>query len=732
VTAETKPFSFPEGYFRDPKNLLVDKSLRDYVRIFEAHKNERPGGKLAAADVAEIMRLAESLGVVHSTEIAYIRELIKTRPQYFLDAAQVELLTQFADTHEVRNQAMKEDFVEDIIDIAPIQLFRLPAGMDFIRKARALAAAVKANEAFNKSHGTYDVNLVQQVDTLAAELRTDVEGFTLSDVDKPGREPHETFWRDVHNLLMRTGGKTDHESKWKDNKWTNWNRDVVIYPQRYEQPQNFEALRSLFKLEGPLRLVGGGHAFNNAASMGGDQNRPVGTLVTLDNYRLENGKIWERVQDARAKYHVSEDQAKRVVRVSAGMRLRDFTKTMFGEGMALPVAGSTDAQSLAGLIATDLHSTGHTACFLSQQLLEVTVLNGNGERVSFIKDEAIDRGRPGRWTWTPPGATQPQKLSWLPVSGAIGTAGAVCEIVLKLDAKYHMRKREVFVPRDWAEANIERLIDPAETDPLFAYDHVSFYYAGGGRNPIKTIRMNAWKRTADPISKDMNELKTVREIFDLVGSGFAPKYLLDASGKQSPLPGQAPRPDDDRGLTTLNNRAALVFPAYAAFARKLFFQHDEIEVGIPMGLKADGKPNCDVFRAALADTLHLLREEEFATIIEVRFTSDVSEGMLGPGTNGPVCYLELATPFGDLSKARIVEVYHLFDRLMREKYGARPHLGKKTTAGYGDMAALYGDLWEEFQTVRHAMDPDNKFLPADNALLTAIFRKPGTTVRSAP
>jgi FAD/FMN-containing dehydrogenase len=649
----------------------------------------------------------------------------------FQNASQIEQLQRFADTHHARNQAIKEDFVEEILDFAPIEQFRSPAGMDLIIQARALSAAVKASEAFFKENGAYDTTLVEKVNSIAGGLRKHVDGLTLSDVDEPGREAHETFWRDVRNMLLRTVRKTDHESEWKDGKWTNWNRDVSVYPEQYQQPENFAALQALVQKDGALRMVAGGHGFNHASSMGGNRNRPIGTLVTLDSYRLDGGTLWRKVEDAAARYHVSDEEARRVVRVSAGMRLRDFTRAMWNEGMALPVAGSTDAQSLGGLIATDLHSTGHTAGFLSQQLLELNVLSGKGDRVTFFKDESVARGEPGRWNWTPPGKNAPEKLRWLPVSGAIGTAGIVCEVVLKLDAKYNMRKLELFVPRDWAEAHIERLIDPAESDPVFAHDHVSFYYAGGGSGPIRTVRMNAWKRTPDPVSKDVEAAKSIREIFDLVGSGFLPKYLLQSAQKQSPIPGQPPRPDDDRWLTTLNSKPALVFPAYAAFARKLFFQHDEIEVGIPMGRTPRGKPNCDVFRSAIEDTLRLLKEEEFETIIEIRFTADVSEGMLGPGTGGPVCYIELATPFGDLSKARIVQVYHLFDKMMRDKYRARPHLGKKTTAGYRDMAALYGPVWTDFQAVRQAMDPENKFVPPDNTLLAGMFISPGAAARTA-
>ncbi len=58
----------------------------------------------------------------------------------------------------------------------------------------------------------------------------------------------------------------------------------------------------------------------------------------------------------------------------------------------------------------------------------------------------------------------------------------------------------------------------------------------------------------------------------------------------------------------------------------------------------NGKPDCGVFRTIIGEVQDLLAKEEFPSIIEVRFTPDVSEGILGPGTGGPTCYIELATP----------------------------------------------------------------------------------------
>jgi hypothetical protein len=716
-------FPFPNGYETDLKKKLRAESIKDYVAIFEKRRGERPDGKLADADVQEIMRLAEDLDYVDVTEIDYIRHLVGKHPEYIRpeDTGRLEA---FAGAHSKLNDARNDPLVETIVRAVPLDLFRQPGGLDFLKKAAALATAMRESDAHYEKHGVYDNALVVLVNDAAKALGEIVAGFTLTDIDKPGRAARLAYLRDIGNFLLRLGGaKTEHESKFSDGKWVNWNREVEVFPARYEPPLNQAALAALVAATGPLRMVAGGHAFNISSSMGGVKSEAIGTLVTLDRYHLAGGSQWERVSDAQAKYKVSPEQSERVVRVAAGMRLRDFGEAMWEAKMALPVAGSTDAQSLGGLVATDLHSTGIEAGFLSQQILEVKALASTGDVLTFTKDESIARGTPGRWHYESPtfGARMLRKL---PVSGALGTAGIVFEIVLKLDAAFNMEKSARFVPREWAEANIGRLLDPDEKDPLFDYDHVSLYYPGGGGGDIQTVRLNSWKRTEKPVSEGADEIKTIRELFDHVGSAFLPEYLIRLGRRPVNAPGTAPGPNDDDTLVTLNKRGPEVLPANKAFARKLFFQHDEIEVGIPLPV-VDGKPDYQVFRDAIGAVQDLLAEEEFPTIIEVRFTPDVSEGILGPGTGGPTCYIELATPLGQFSRARIVEVYLEFDRMLRAKYKARPHLGKKTTATFEDMAKLHGQDWEDFLKVRRDADPSDKFLPRQNPLLAQIFKPEG-------
>jgi hypothetical protein len=386
--------------------------------------------------------------------------------------------------------------------------------------------------------------------------------------------------------------------------------------------------------------------------------------------------------------------------------------------MALPVQGSTDAQSIGGLLATDLHSTGPKAGFLSQQTLEVVSLDHEGRPHRFKRDEAVPHGQPGRWSWRQPDGTT-RALNKLPPAGGIGMTGVVVEAVLQLVPAFAFVKDEQWVPRTWAESNIERLLDPAETNPLFAYDHVSFYYAGGFGPGIKSVQLNTWKRTNRKPAANALKVKRQRELLDHFGSAFFPNALLNLAKQTAPDP--VTKKGGHSTLQSLNGRPRQVLQANHAFARKLYFQHDEIEAGIPLPLLPNGRPDYGVFRQAIRATQQMLAEEEVKTVIEVRFTPDASEAMLGPGAGGPTCFIELATSMAMYSRERIVQVFQNFDKLLRNQFGALPHLGKKTSVNAAEMAALYGSNWVTFNEVREAVDPVGKFRPAGNEFLQRLF-----------
>lgn len=699
--------------------------MGEYLRVFIQRRNERPDRQFADVDVTEFMRRAENLDKVAEIEIKFISsELLRKRPELFRHEAQKARFRIFIQNHRLRNAAAKaDDLVESIVRIPPISYFRNAEGGDLILRSQELSQALTDARQFYVDHGSDDPARVAVVNTASDEVARLLEGFSLSDVDQRDRAAREAKRRDIANFFRRMTGEVDHEAKWFQNRgqWMNWNRDIGVFPQQYigAAGLTLQDVKNAVAANDPVRVVAGGHAFNTSLDTGGTASQPEGVLITLDNLTPPSGQAVELVPKAVAEADYGLTDGSHVFRVSAGLRLREFTRLAWDAGAALPVAGSTDAQSIGGLIATDLHSTGRSNGFLSERLVEVTVLDHQGLAHRFRRDDQVVHGDLGRWVWQRPDLSV-ESLRRLPVSGALGMTGVAVEAVLKLDPAFAFEKEETYVPRSWFDQNVARLLDLAETDPLFNYDHVSLYLAGGvDPSKIRTVRLNTWKHTAQQPPPNALQEQRQRELLDHVGSAFLPNTILGHCQLRAAVPGSGD--SSHSTLESLNNRPAQVLQANHAFARKLYFQHDEIELGIPLADTPGGAPDYRRYKNALKAVLQMLHREEFPSIIEVRFTPNVSEAMLGPGARSATCYIELATSMTLYSRERIVQVYDRFDRLLRDDFGARPHLGKKTSADAPALSALFPEDWAAFNHVRNTIDPGGKFKPAKNELLNRLF-----------
>ena len=717
--------SFPFPSSPPLERYVGAEALKTYLDTFFNRQGDRPGRKFADADITEFLRLAEHLGKVTDDEMHYIRKtLLEQHVDLFKNEAQKARFRIFLQNHGRRNDlSEQDDFLKEVLRVAPISYFRDAEAFRMMDSAVALRDALFEARKFYVEHASDSPALVARVNDLSDKLAVFIEDFSLSDVDDSGREGREARRRNLANYFRRMNGEVDHEAKWDEESgtWRNWNREISIYPKSYigeDFPRTPVQVGEEIATHDPIRVVAGGHAFNTSSDTGGEKGARVGFLITLDKLVLEPGRPWKRIPPQQAQDDYGLADGEHVVRVSAGMRLRALTAAMWDEGMALPVAGSTDAQSIGGLIATDLHSTGRSAGFLSQQLLEVVALDAQGRPHTFRRDDGVAHGMEGRWIWSGPNGVE--ALRKLPPAGGIGMTGVVVEAVVKLEPAFNFEKQERFIDRRLLEASMEEFLRVTDPKPDFDYPHVSMYYTGGfGADRIQSVQLNTWRRTADIQPPDALRIKRERELFDHVGSAFFPQQLFGLAQHEAPS-----FPDNLGGhdiLRSLSGRDKQVLQANYAFARKLYFQHDEIESGIALPLLADGTPSCDRFRAAIKRTQELLKEEEIETIIEVRFTPDTSEAMLGPGTGGATCYIELATSMALYSRDRIVQAFHEFDTMLRQEFQARPHLGKKTSVTAADMATAYGDDWETFNRIRQIIDPGGKFLPAKNELLQRLF-----------
>jgi FAD/FMN-containing dehydrogenase len=452
--------------------------------------------------------------------------------------------------------------------------------------------------------------------------------------------------RTAHTWAMNTlytaayvasgGRRTVHEGRYQPwrSTWTNWSRTFEAQPHRFETPTTEAGICRLVREASKLRVVGSGHSFNASPLS-------AGTMMSLDRYNQV----------------LSIDTERRVVHVQAGIRLRDLTKRLAEVGLAFPVLGSTDAQSIAGLIATDLHGTGRDHGFLSEQILSLRIVDASGVARTYRRGSDVFHA----------------------AIGAIGTCGVVTEVEIQCVPAYNLAKSLRMVDRGWVRENIDEIIA--------TNDHVSFYYIAGV--DTKSVRMNLWNRTAQAPSSALALKKMVYELIDMAVSGYllGLSRLLDVADVFAALGALFFKATMDGRVT--------VYPSAMGFARKLYYHHDEIEYGVPY----------ESHRECLDDVLALLRQRRFVTIVEVRFTPDTSGALIGPGAGRRTCFIELAPSLSVDNADIFAEVETIFAR-----YGGRPHLGKKTGATSATMAEVYRERWERFCEVRRRQDPNEKFL----------------------
>ena len=404
-------------------------------------------------------------------------------------------------------------------------------------------------------------------------------------------------------------------------------------------PETEEALCEAVAGAERLRVVGGGHSFNAGPLC--DQ-----TMVSLD--------ALDKV------LHL--DPEARIARVQGGIRLRDLNRILWEHGLGLPVLGSTDTQSIAGLVSTDLHGTGRDHGFLSERIRSLRVVDARGEARTARPDDPLFHA----------------------AIGAIGTCGVICEVELQLDPAFYLAKDSLMVDRRDSEACIEAL--------LAANDHVSFYYVGGGEH-VDAVRVHTWNRVPGPPTEDWARKKTRMELQDFALSALLPggAELLVSMDEDAPL-SDALAPD-----------TRLVLPGSVGFGRHLFYRHDEIEYGVPF----------EAYRNCLGEVMDLLQERDFLSIVEVRFTPDRSQALLGPGVGRRTAYIELATPLSQDTASLYPEVEEIFLR-----HGGQPHLGKKTTLSAHGLRQVFGERFEAFQAQRRQQDPEGTFL---NAFTSRLF-----------
>jgi D-arabinono-1,4-lactone oxidase/FAD binding domain len=425
----------------------------------------------------------------------------------------------------------------------------------------------------------------------------------------------------------------------------NWAGRFRYVPIMYVAPSEEEEIRWAVRNAAKVRVFGAGHSFNEG-------NVSDQLLISLDNY---SGLV-------------SKDLANNQITVRGGTRVRDVVKLLAQDGLAFAALPSHDAQSIAGILSTDVHGTGRDWGFVSSSVVRLKVLDGNG--AISVCDPADDLFKA--------------------VIGGIGAVGIILEVTVQGVPRFNLSQRVEI--RDLAE--VRRGVDTL----VATNDHFSLYLF-----PFTDqCQVNTWNRTDLPHSPAADVREFANISLDALLAAWAGNLL--AYVKLLPLSRRWSR------LSYLVRRGSnLVLASDCAYNRTIYHLHQELEFTVPYEATF-----------GVCDSLIKLYEELYSlglpyTLFEVRFTPEGHDRtLIGAGRERRSAWIDIICTDSDGFEAYYAAAVQLIKEL-----GGRPHLGKHCKGFDAEyLQKLHGQYFETFRRVMVQHDPAAKF---SNAFTERLF-----------
>jgi hypothetical protein len=436
----------------------------------------------------------------------------------------------------------------------------------------------------------------------------------------------------------------------------NWAGRFRYTPIMYAEPSTEEEIVGAVRNSAKVRVFGAGHSFNKG-------NVSEQLLVSLDNY---SGLV-------------SKDLANSQITVRGGTRVRDVVKLLAQDGLAFAALPSHDAQSIAGILSTDVHGTGRDWGFVSSSVVRLRLLDGNGAII--VCDPADDLFKAA--------------------IGGVGAAGIILEVTVQGVPRFNINQRVDICDLD----EVRRCLDTL----VATNDHFSLYLF-----PFTDqCQVNMWNRTDQPHSPyaDLREFANIS--LDALLAAWVGNLL--AYAKLLPLSRHWSR------LSYLVRRGSnLVLESDCAYNRTIYHLHQELEFTVPY------KTTFDV-----CDRLVKLYEDLYSaglpyTLFEVRFTpAGHDRTLIGAGRERRSTWIDIVCSDSDGFEAYYAAAVQLIKEL-----GGRPHLGKYSKGFDVEyLQKLHGEYFETFQRVMVQHDPAGKF---SNAFTKRLFGPNASLTDTSP
>jgi L-gulono-1,4-lactone dehydrogenase len=444
------------------------------------------------------------------------------------------------------------------------------------------------------------------------------------------------------------------EGRVRGGVFKNWARRFRYRPQRIVRPTTEEEIVELVKSSRSLRVFGSGHSFNNGVVS--DE-----TLVSLDDY---TGLI--------CKY-----PDKNQIAVRGGTRVRDVVKLLSDEGLAFEALPSHDAQSIAGILSTDVHGTGKIYGteeekwgFVSESVVSLKLIDGRGQ----IHE------------------CEPSDDLFKAAIGGIGAVGIITEVVVQGVPRFNVEQKVEMQPISYVKENLDKL--------LRANHHFSLYlFPFASRCQVNTWNRKEKCQTIVGRFLESIELSTghLIEFVRISTDALAAAWIGNFFAYTGCLP------QSERTYGGIRGGSDLLLESNKGFNRTIYHLHQELEFTVPF---EDTFEACEHFIELYEKLYKELQPSGLPyALLEVRFTPEHDRTLIGAGRGGPSAWIDLVC-----NDSQGFEKYYVEAEKLMKEIGARPHLGKFCESfNKADMGRLHGDDFTMFLELVEERDPDGKF-----------------------
>lgn len=412
----------------------------------------------------------------------------------------------------------------------------------------------------------------------------------------------------------------------------NWAGRFSYAPRKFVRPTTEREIVELTRNSNSVRVFGSGHSFNSGVVS-------EETLVSLDDY---SGTLWK------------EPETRRIA-VKGGTRVRDIVRSLLDEGLAFSALPSHDAQSIAGILSTDVHGTGRDWGFVSESIERLKLIDGKGNVYECSPSDDLFKA----------------------AVGGIGAVGIISEIVVQGVERFNVEQNVRTENVSFVEENLERL--------LSQNDHLSLYLF-----PFTDkCRVNTWNRTREKQSAFGDLREFIRISVDALGAAWVGNFLAYTGLLQrlSPL------------VYGVERGSNLVLESDRAFNRTIYHLHQELEFAVPLG---EALETCRRF-IELYERMYTSGLPY--TLFEVRFTPEHYRTLIGAGRERHCAWIDLVC-----NDSEGFERYYAAAEELIKEIGGRPHLGKYCESfTKEELQKLHGEDFTKFLELVDSHDPEGKF-----------------------